>query len=82
MAIAMPQNATREEVFGSAVKAMSTHLDVHWWAIVGHGEGGTVASTLASVMHVRTHCFTILLLLILQDVHLVTVMSMNCLTIC
>jgi hypothetical protein len=52
MAIATPQNATSEEVFGSAVKAMSTHLEVHWWAIVGHGEGGTVASTIASVMHV------------------------------
>eukprot|EP00953_Heterococcus_sp_UTEX-ZZ885_P022505 12450-Heterococcus_DN1.PRE.2 len=52
MAIPTPQDAAREEVFGAALKAMSTHLDVHWWAIVGHGEGGTVASTIASVVHV------------------------------
>ena len=42
---------TIENVIGRAVSKM-TEYDPHYWAVAGHGDGGSVASILAKTMHV------------------------------
>lgn len=40
---------SEEEVFGKIVSFMSTDLDLHAWALLGHGRGGKIVSTYAKI---------------------------------